>query len=382
MNICVVTGSRADYGYLVTLMELIRDNPGCALQVAVTGMHLWEEYGDTWRDIEADGFAIDVRVKAPFKGTEPEDVARYTGRLIEGFSEALKRLAPDIVVLLGDRYEIFAAAQAVLFMRIPLAHLAGGDMTEGAYDEAMRHSITKIAHLHFVTNAQAGKRVVQLGENPSRVHVVGSTSLDLLKNFKPLSRSELERELDFEFRNKNLLVTFHPATLDAESPESQARELLAALDEWAAGGEAGVIFTAPNADAEGLGVRAALDEFAGQRPWAKVFDSLGREKYFSAVLTADAVVGNSSSGLYEVPSLGRPTVDIGDRQKGRLRAASVVHCEPRREQILDAIKRALDLDCSNVVNPYGQGDASQKILEILLEVEPRKLLKKEFYDLP
>lgn len=383
MKICVITGSRADYGYLLPLMELIRDREGSVLQVVATGMHFWEEFGGTWREIEKDGFPIDVRVKAVFQGTGPEDVARYTSRLIEGFAEAFKRLEPDFAVVLGDRYEIFAAAQAALFLRVPLAHLAGGDVTEGAYDEAMRHSITKMSHLHFVTNEASGRRVVQLGEDPEHVHVVGSTGLDLIRRLKPLSRGELERELGFRFRKRNFLVTFHPVTLENMPSRAQMGELLAALDQWSAEGEVGIIFTAPNADAEGLELRSALEKFVSKRRWTTVFDSLGREKYISTVLQVDVVVGNSSSGLYEVPFLGKPTVDIGDRQTGRIRPESVVHCEPERDQIRLSIERALTVDVARVTNPYGNGRASERILDILLQTRnPRELIKKKFYDLP
>ena len=381
MKICVVTGSRADYGYLSTLMRLVRDHPGCELQVAATGMHLWKEFGETWREVEQDGFSIDARVAAPFTGTASLDVARYVGGLVPGFAEAFASLAPDFAVVLGDRYEIFAAAQAALFMRIPLAHLAGGDVTEGAYDEAMRHAITKMAALHFPTNEDSASRIINMGEDPSRVHAVGSTSLDALAEFTPLGRKELEKRLDFALRGENLLVTFHPVTLSGSPSENQARELLAALDDWAGAGDKGVIITAPNADTDGMRLKALYEEFAGQRSWVKVFDSLGRQKYFSAMTHVDAVVGNSSSGLYEAPSFAKPSVDIGDRQKGRIRAESVAHCEPRRGEILAAIEKACAMDASGAVNPYGRGDASKRILDVLLGVnEPRTLIKKSFYE--
>lgn len=382
-KICVITGSRADYGYLVTLMRLIREDPDCALQVVVTGMHLWPEFGETWRAIEADGLPVSARVAAPFTGTRPGDVARATGRLTEGFAAALEDLAPDWAVVLGDRYEIFAAAQACLFLRVPLAHLAGGDVTEGAYDEAMRHSITKMASLHFVTNPPAARRVVQLGEDPKRVFCVGATSLDALASRKLLSREELAAQLGFAFRERNLLVTFHPVTLGRSPSRDQMAELLAALDDICAGGRTGLLFTAPNADTEGLDLLAMLEAYAGSRPQARVCASLGRERYFSAVAACDAVVGNSSSGLYEVPSFGKPTVDIGDRQKGRLRAASVIHCAPERAAIRAAVERALVLDCSGVTNPHGDGKASARILAALKAApDPRALTMKRFHDLP
>lgn len=382
-KICVITGSRADYGYLATLMGLVREDPGCELQVVATGMHLWPEFGETWREIEADGFSLAARVAAPFTGTGPADVARATGRLVEGFADALAALAPDFAVVLGDRYEIFAAAQACLFLRIPLAHLAGGDVTEGAYDEAMRHSITKMAALHFVTTPQAARRVAQLGEDPARIFCVGATSLDRLASLPLLSKDELAAQLGFAFKARNLLVTFHPVTLSATPSAAQMDELLAALDDLAADGDTGILCTAPNADTEGLDLLARLTGYAASRPHVLVRASLGQLRYLSAVAACDAVVGNSSSGLYEVPSLKRPTVDIGERQEGRLRAGSVVHCAPRRAAIRQAVEAALALDCSSVVNPYGDGSASRRILDVLRAApDPRDLVRKRFHDLP
>lgn len=382
-RICIITGSRADYGYLVILMRLLREDPECELQVVVTGMHLWPQFGETWREITAEGFVVDAKVQTEFAGTRPADIARATGRLTEGFASALEELAPDFVVVLGDRYEIFAAAQACLFLRLPLAHLAGGDVTEGAYDEAMRHAITKMASLHFVTNAQAARRVIQLGEEPERVFCVGATSLDLLAVTPLLTRQELTAQLGFVFRQKNLLVTFHPVTLASTSSRQQLDEVLAALDAEAEGGNTGLIFTAPNADTEGEVLLATLTDYVRSRPHARLYPALGRGRYFSTVVACDAVVGNSSSGLYEVPSLKRPTVDIGDRQKGRLRAQSVIHCEAEREAIRAAIAQAYGLDCTTVVNPYGQGDASARILATLKTIpEPAGLIVKRFHDLP
>lgn len=382
-KICIITGSRADYGYLVTLMRLIQADPACSLQVAVTGMHLWPEFGETWRSVEADGFPISARIETPFTGTRPADVAKATGRLTEGFAAALEKLNPDFTVILGDRYEIFAAAQACLFLRIPLAHLAGGDVTEGAYDEAMRHAITKMASLHFVTNEQAARRVIQLGEDPQRVFCIGATSLDLLTSMNFIPRENLGTQIGFIFKKRNLLVTFHPVTLSPISSQAQLAELLTALDDIAADGCTGLLFTAPNADTEGMALLTMLEEYVVSRPHALVYPSLGRERYFSAVAACDVVVGNSSSGIYEVPSFKRPTVDIGDRQKGRSRAQSVIHCESERVAIREAIKEAFTLDCSHVVNPYGDGQASARLLDVLKAIsDPQTLLMKKFHDLP
>lgn len=381
-KICIITGSRADYGYLIMLMRLIQEDPECILQVAVTGMHLWPEFGETWREVEAGGFPISAKVDTDFIGTSPSDVARCTGRLTERFATTLSELSPDFAVVLGDRYEIFAAAQACMFLRIPLVHLAGGDVTEGAYDEAMRHAITKMASLHFVTNEQAARRVVQLGEDPERVFCVGATSLDLLPSLKLLSIDELAVDLGFIFRKKNLLITFHPVTLSLTSSQEQISELLGALDDIAMDGETGLIFTAPNADTEGEKLMDMVKDYVSCRPHARFYSSLGRLRYFSAVAVCNAVVGNSSSGLYDAPSFKRPTVDIGDRQKGRIRAESVIHCEPERAAIRAAIELAYTIDCSAVVNPYGKGDASSRILEVLKAIsDPVALTIKRFNDL-
>ncbi|WP_028586179.1 UDP-N-acetylglucosamine 2-epimerase [Desulfocurvus vexinensis] len=382
-TICVVTGSRADYGYLRPLMRLAAADPGCLLQVVVTGMHLWPAFGDTWREIEADGFGIDQRVALPFTGTGALDVAGCVGAAVPLLAAAFQRLEPDFVVLLGDRYETFAAALGALFARVPVAHLAGGDVTEGAFDEALRHGITKMAHLHFTTNERSSRRVVQLGEDPARVFTVGATSLDDLLREPPMPRAELERELGFTFLARNVLVTYHPVTLDPTPPATQCAELLGALDDLGAGKELGVVCTAPNADTGGLDILALLERWAAGRPGILVRKSLGMRRYFGALAAVDAVVGNSSSGIYEAPSFKVPTVDIGARQRGRMRAASVLHCAPGRAAIADAVGRALALDCSQVVNPYGDGQASGRILAALkAEPDPQALLMKRFFDLP
>lgn len=381
LKICVVTGSRADYGYLRPLLRLVAADPDCRLQIVATGMHLWEQFGNTWREIEGDGFALDARVELPFTGTAAQDVAGYVGLAVPAFAAVFERLMPDFVVLLGDRYEIFAAAQGALFTRMPVAHLAGGDLTEGAFDDALRHSITKMAHLHFTTNEDSTRRVAQLGEDPAHIFTVGATSLDSIAEVPRLPRAELERDLGFAFKKRNVLATFHPVTLDRASSTAQLRELLGALDDLGAGPELGVVFTAPNADTEGLDILALLEEWAAGREGIAVCKSLGLLRYYSALEVVDAVVGNSSSGLYEVPSFNIPTVDIGHRQGGRLRADSVLHCETEREAIGKTLRQAFALDCSQVVNPFGDGRASERILERLKAVKDSAgLVMKRFHE--
>ena len=378
-KICVVTGSRAEYGLLYGLMKGIHEDAGCQLQVIATGMHLSPEFGLTWRVIEEDGFRIDEKVEMLLSSDSPVGIAKSVGLGVIGCAEAIDRLRPDLLVLLGDRFEILAAAQAALVARVPVAHIAGGDSTEGAFDEAIRHSITKMAHIHLVTNEAAARRVRQLGEDPAHVHNVGSPGIDQIRRLKLMNREELAQSLGFSFRARNFLVTFHPVTLDATPAALQFGELLAALDRL--GPDAGLIFTKPNADTDGRTIIAMIDDFVATRPHARAYTSLGQLRYLSAIAQVDAVLGNSSSGLYEVPSLGKPTVNIGDRQKGRLQASSVLNCGAVADEIAAAIAEALQRDCSGTVNPYGDGQSSARILKLLKEVaEPKELLKKHFYE--
>ena len=378
-RICVVTGSRAEYGLLYWLMRDIQTDEHFQLQIAVTGMHLAPEFGLTYRVIAEDGFTIDEKVEMLVSSDSWVGIAKSIGLGIIGFADAFYRLQPDILVVLGDRYEIFAAAQAAMAARIPIAHIAGGDITEGAVDEAIRHSISKMSHLHFVTNEVSAKRVRQLGENPNYIFNVGSPGLDSIKQMRLLDRKELESELDFQFKARNLLVTFHPVTLDEISSVVQMRELLTALDSLEE--ETGILFTGANADAEGRQLNQMIMEFVGSHPNSKYFQSLGQLRYLSAISHVDAVLGNSSSGLYEVPSFKKPTVNIGNRQKGRLQAASVINCIAEADQIRKAINKAYQMDCSQVVNPYGDGNSSQKILQILKSIDNyRVLLTKYFFE--
>ncbi len=380
-NICVVTGGRAEYGILYWLLRTIRDDHDLALQIIATGMHLSPEFGSTYKVIEADGFTIDAKVEMLLSSDTPVGITKSIGLGVIGFADALERLKPDILVLVGDRFEILAAAQAALIARIPIAHIAGGDTTEGAFDEAIRHSITKMSHLHFVTNELAMQRVRQLGENPDYIFNVGSPGIDYIKRLHLMDRTALQEVLGFHFRQKNLLITFHPTTLDLQPTSEQFKALLDALD--LIGNEVGMIFTMPNADTEGRVIIRLIEDYSLSRPNVRAYKSLGQKLYLSTVAQVDAVVGNSSSGLYEVPSLGKPTVNIGDRQKGRLQADSVLNCAPHKEAILEAIREAFQKDCSHVVNPYGDGHSSSKIVAILKRPFIfNDLLKKHFFDAP
>jgi len=378
-RICVVTGSRAEYGLLRWILGDLRDAPDVDLQLVVTGMHLSPEFGSTVEEIEKDGFAIARRVDSLLSSGAAGGVAKSIGLGVIGMSDALEELKPDIVLVLGDRFEIFAAVQACLVHNIPVAHIAGGDTTEGAIDEAMRHAITKMSHVHFVTNAESARRVRQLGENPDHIYIVGNPGLDHLKRQPLLDRGAVEEMLGASLGGRNLLITFHPVTLESDFGASQFDELLAALE----GVESSTMlwFTMPNADTGGRSMAAILKSWTERhKDRAHLYPSLGHHGYLSLMAQVDAVVGNSSSGLYEAPSLKVATVDIGDRQRGRLAADSVLHAAPERGAILAAVKRAVALDCVRTVNPYGDGESSARITRLLRNMPSKAdLLKKSFH---
>lgn len=382
-KICVVTGSRAEYGLLYWLIKEINDDQELELQLAVTGMHLETEFGLTYKKIEDDGFRINEKVKMLFADDSPRSIAKSTGRGTIGFADAFDRLKPDIVVLLGDRFEILAAAQAAMIMRIPIAHIHGGETTEGAIDEAIRHSITKMAHLHFTAAKSYRKRVIQLGENPKYVLNYGAPGLDNIKKLKLLRREALEDTIDFKLGDLSFLITYHPATLGGTVPEKAFNELLKALRSFP---EAKIIFTKANADTSGRKINIMLDVWAARgKKNIKVFASMGQLLYLSAVKNVDVIIGNSSSGLLEAPSLKKPTVNIGLRQEGRLKASSVIDCAEKEKAIVKAINKALSAPFQkivrNAINPYGQANASHRIKEYLKKVPLKNILQKKFFDL-
>lgn len=378
-RICVVTGGRADYGLLQWVMHDIRAADDLELLLVVTGSHLEAGFGMTADQIEADGFRIDARVPLGLEADGPGDTVQAMARCLTGMSDALEALKPDIMLVLGDRYEILAAAQAALIHGVPVAHIAGGDTTEGAFDESIRHALTKLAHIHLVSNELSARRVRQLGEAPDRIHVVGSPGLDQLRRQPLLDRAALEATLGAPLGARNILVTFHPVTLTADRGQGEFEALLTALHalprdvvKW---------ITRPNADPGHRAIEEALDLWAKDRPDVRVFASLGQLRYLSLMAQVDAVVGNSSSGLYEAPSFGVPTVDIGDRQKGRLAAASVIRCAAEADAITAAVEAAFQLDCAGVVNPYGDGFSAGRIVQVLREAPPRAaLLAKPFHE--
>jgi UDP-hydrolysing UDP-N-acetyl-D-glucosamine 2-epimerase len=380
-RVCVVTGSRAEYGLLYWVLRDIRDDPDLELQLVVTGMHLESGFGMTVDQIEHDGFVVDRRVPMGLDDDSEAGTVRAMSRGLVGISDAIAALDPDVMLVLGDRFEIMVAVQAAMVHTLPVAHIAGGDTTEGAFDEAIRHSITKMAHVHFTTNPQSAGRVIRMGEDPARVHVVGSPGLDHLKRAKLMSRPKLEDSLGACLGLRNLLITFHPVTLDAGHGVPEFQALLEALDQQPAGTVKWI--TRPNADPGNQRLGAMLDQWAEGRPDVHLYDSLGQARYLALMSQVDAVVGNSSSGLYEAPSFKIPTVNIGSRQGGRLAAASVIQSDATVEAIVAAIERAMTMDCSTVVNPYGDGAASGRIVTTLKALPSREaLLGKTFYEGP
>jgi GDP/UDP-N,N'-diacetylbacillosamine 2-epimerase (hydrolysing) len=381
-KICVITGSRADYGLLRWVMEGIRRAPSLELQVIATGTHLSPEFGFTYREIERDGFSIDRKVEMLLSSDTSTGLAKSMGLGLIGIGEALQQLAPDFILVLGDRFEIFSVAAAATVARIPIAHLHGGESTEGAFDEAMRHSITKMSHLHFVAAEGYRKRVIQLGEHPDRVFLVGGLGIDNVRRLTLLDRTALEASIGFKLGSKNLLVTFHPVTLENATSPKQMAELLSALESLE---DTQLIFTMPNADTDGRVLQDMVKQFVISHANACAFTSLGYLHYLSCVRHVDGVVGNSSSGLLEVPSFGKGTINIGHRQRGRLKADSVIDCSPDRKSIEVALQRlyspTFQAILKNVHNPYDEGGASEKIVRVLQDYPLESILNKSFYDL-
>ncbi len=382
-KICVVTGTRAEFGLLRWLMQEMQHEPELELQVLATGMHLSPEFGLTYREIEQAGFLINAKVEMLLSADTATAVSKSMGLGLISYAETYERLAPDLIVVLGDRFEIFAATAAAMIAGIPVAHLHGGETTEGAFDEAIRHSITKMSHLHFVAAEDYRRRVIQLGEQPERVFLVGGLGIDAIKRIKLLDRAALEGSLGFKFGPRNLLITFHPVTLEGKnSSGQQMAELLAALESLE---DTHLIFTMPNADTGGRELAMMVNDFVASHQNACVHTSLGQQRYLSCMKYVDAVVGNSSSGLAEAPSMGIATINIGDRQKGRLSASSVINCEPTQQSISGALSTVFDPSFRSTLtstkNPYGSGGASEKIVEVIKKHDLKNLLKKSFFNL-
>jgi len=381
-KICVVTGTRAEYGLLYWLIREIQDDPDLHLQLIVTGMHLSPEFGLTYKEIEKE-FHIDKKIEILLSSDTPVGISKAMGLGIIGFADAYQDLKPDIVVLLGDRFEIFSAASAAMIAQIPIAHLYGGETTIGAIDEPIRHSITKMSHLHFTSTEEYRKRVIQLGEDPKKVFYVGAIGIENIRRLRLLSKEEFENSIDFKLGPKNLMVTFHPVTLDNNTSMEQFQALLNALDTLE---NTHIIFTKANSDTYGRIINYMIDDYVSKNPDKAIsFTSMGQLKYLSALQFVDAVAGNSSSGIIEAPSFKIGTINIGDRQKGRIKAESVIDCEPNTGDIIRAFKILYSKDfqglLKSVTNPYDTGGyPSKEIVQILKKTNLDNIVKKRFFD--
>ena len=381
-KICVVTGTRAEYGLLYWLMKEIDTDKDLELQIIATGMHLSEEFGNTYQQIEKDGFTIDKKVDISLSSDTELAISKSMGLGMIGFSDAFNELQPDLLVVLGDRFEIFSAVSVAMIAKIPVAHLHGGEATEGCIDEPIRHSITKMSHLHFTATNEYRNRVIQLGEQPDRVFNVGGLGVDNINKLKLMTKSDFEKAINFELGEKNVLVTFHPVTLEKSTSETQFQELLESISKLK---NTKIIFTKANSDTNGRVINSMIDAYVSVNDNSIAFTSMGQLNYLSALQFVDAVVGNSSSGLLEAPSFNIATIDIGDRQKGRIKADSVISCLPTQESIRSAFDKSYSEDFQNIVdntkNPYGNGGASKIVVDIIKDFDLNGILKKTFYDL-
>lgn len=381
-KICFVTGTRAEYGLLSLLMRLVKEDKDLQLQVIATNMHLMPEYGETYKEIEKDGFTIDKKVYMHKPSDDAHGIISSMAEEMQGMNDALSELKPDILVLLGDRYEILVAAQVALIHRIPIAHIHGGEVTEGAFDDAIRHSVTKMSSLHFTSCEEYRHRVIQMGEHPSRVFDVGSLGVENIKAVPLMTKDELEASLDFKIDTQTILVTYHPVTLGGD-PAKDIREFLDALDQFK---DLKVIFTMPNSDTGRDAIALAVENYVENHSnRAKAYTSLGLKRYLSTLQFVKAAVGNSSSGIIEVPSFGIPTLNIGDRQKGRLASKSVINCGTSKDEVIAGLKLCLSEEMQKAAktyeNPYAKPDTANLIYQELKNVELAGLNLKTFYDL-
>lgn len=382
-KICVITGTRAEYGLLFWILKYLQQSQDLELQIIVTGMHLSPEFGLTYKNIENDGFKIDKKIEVILSSDSEIGISKSIGLGLISFAEAYAELDPDLILILGDRYEIFAAASAAMVSKIPIGHIHGGEATHGVIDEPIRHSITKMSHLHFAATEIYKNRIIQLGESPDKVFNVGTPGLDNIYKLNLLDRKSFAESINFTLNKKNALVTFHPVTFENNTSKVQFKEIINAVSKL---DETNIIFTKSNSDTNGRIINEMIDDFVSKNPQrACAFKSLGQLRYLSALRHVDFVLGNSSSGLTEAPSFKIPTIDVGDRQGGRIKAGSVINCEPKKEAILQAIEKGLSKDFQSdlkeIVNPYGEGGASEKIVNILEKTPLNNLIKKSFNDI-
>ena len=382
-KICVVTGTRAEYGLLSRLMRMVDNAPDCQLQVIATNMHLMHEYGNTYQEIEADGFCIDEKVFMYKRSDDAYGVINSMSEEMAGMNAALRRLSPDMVVVLGDRYEMLVVAIVAMLQRIPIVHLYGGEISEGAVDDCIRHCITKLSNLHFTSTKENRKRVIQLGEDPDTVFYVGAIGVENMKKIPLLGKEDLERSLDFSLGTDTIMVTYHPVTLGKRSAQEDISDFLKALDNFP---NLRILFTMPNSDQGGNSIKSAIESYCRlHSDRAKCFASLGVKRYLSAMQYVAAVVGNSSSGLVEVPSFCIPTLNIGDRQKGRTRGRSVYDCASDTDAVTNGLNTVLSQEfreqAKNASNPYEKENTAENIFRIISAYPLDQLSQKIFYDL-
>ena len=383
-KICVITGTRADYGLLRPLIKKIEKDRDFKLQIIATGMHLSPEFGLTYKEIEEDGFKINEKIEMLLSSDTPIGISKSMGLSMIGFADVFNRLNPDMIVVLGDRYEIFSAVSAALPFRIPVAHIHGGETTEGAIDESMRHSITKMSYIHFTSTEDYRQRVIQLGENPDRVFNVGAIGIESIKELELLKKPVLEKQINFKFGKQTALVTFHPVTLEDSTSKEEFEELLNSLDKYE---DLKIIFTKSNSDTDGRIINKMIDDYVFDNKEKTIaFTSMGQLRYLSTLQYVDLVIGNSSSGIIEVPSFNIPTINIGDRQKGRIQAQTVINCRPVESDIYNSIEEGLSdgfkEKIKEVQNPYGEGNISEIIIQDLKEYFSLQIndIKKKFHD--
>jgi len=381
-KICVISGSSSEYGLLYNVLKKIKRSKSLRLFLIVTGSHLSKSYGNTIREIISDGFKITKKINV-LKKNRKVDFSNSTAIGIVNFSKAFKKINPDLIVIVGDRYEIFSASIAASFCKVPIAHFHGGELTRGAMDEFMRHSITKMSHIHLVSNEIYRKRVIQLGENPRFVHNIGGLGVDNIKKMNFLSKKDLERKINFKLDRRIIITTFHPVTLKHKSEIKIFEEILKAYNDFK---NCKIIFTGPNADVDNIKIFNLIKNFTQKNKKNSIhIKSLGRKGYLSLLKYADVMVGNSSSGLLEFPSFKKPTINLGSRQDGRIKSKSVIQCKPFKDDIVKAIKlsfsNAFFKKISKSKNPYGEGGASEKALKIFKSFNNKNIIAKKFYDL-
>ena len=384
-KICVITGTRAEYGLLYWVMKSIEQDKNLQLQLIVTGMHLSTEFGLTYKQIEKDGFHIDKKIEILLSSDSPEGISKSMGLAMISFSEAFKELQSEIVLVLGDRFEIFSAVSSAMISRIPIAHCHGGEATEGLIDESIRHSITKMSHIHFCSTEEYKKRIIQLGESPKSIYNVGALGIENINKLNLLSREDFEDSISFKLDKKySFLVTLHPVTLENSTAGEQIDQLLRALDNI---DDCKIIFTKSNSDTDGRIINKRIDKYVKNNPDKSIcFTSLGQLRYLSALKFVDCVIGNSSSGLIEVPSFKTATINIGDRQRGRIFGDSVIPCGSDTQDIKKAIEKSISKNFKDNIlsvtkNPYGKGNSSEIIVKVLKKTKLKGILKKQFYDL-